>query len=403
MLDTTLANENSKIDEPRDGKPDHSLIGFSDAAKVKGSTIAYGICLEKFYSTIVLDHTKKSDIIKKENQKILDEINQLQEKIKLRTNELKELQDKIIPNAKNEIQKANDDYLDFKQNPSKYVDTHKDKFSLWLYGFLSVVIGLFLFFFYSSVIYSAFFREIKIDKMTLLNSIFYPKAIEEAWALGFTAAMIVILGPMIFLALGIIIDRLKHKSTDRKFNLSYILVLIFTFALDALLAYHISERIYESKAVNVYDNIQPFSIIHALKNLDFWIIIAMGFCVYILFGKVFSIFDEQRSFKNEFEKVENTFRSRIKIAENKLIELQSRVNQLKSEIKENEDKIAELKSSPEIVVFNPLELKNILSDYTIGWISFLTYSGRKDEKIEEVKRELELFYNLKGLIKDEKN
>lgn len=400
MLDKTSINGITKMTEPQNGKPDYSLIGFSDAARVKGSIVAYKLCLEKFYNSILLEHNSRYNDLKRRNQEIDEEVNKLQEKISIKKKELEEIQNKLIPDAQNELKKANNEYSDFKQNPSRFVNIQKDRFSLWLYGTLSALIGLFLFFFYSSVIYSAFFREIKLDKMTWFNSIFYPKAIEEAWAIGVTAGMLVILAPIIFLALGIVIDRLKHKSKS-KIKAGYILGLIFTFLLDALFAYHISERIYEAKAINVYDNVEPFNLGLAIQNLDFWMIIGMGFCVYILFGYVFSNFDEQRSFKNEFEKVENILRTKVDVAVQKLAELQNREAQVKSDIQEKEEKITELRKKPEVIFYSPHELKNILSDYTIGWISFLTYSGKSDTEVKQIEEELEIFYQEKGLLKNE--
>ncbi|MGB9664446.1 MAG: hypothetical protein ACPL25_05955 [Ignavibacteria bacterium] len=386
--------------ESQNGKPDYSLVGFSDAAKVKGSIVAYSICLEKFFTSILLEHNLRYNDLENRKKEIEEEVKKLKEKISIKNKELEDLQNKQIPDAQNDLKKNNDEYLDFKQNPSRYINIQKDKFSLWLYGTLSTFIGLFLFFFYSSVIYSAFFREIKLDKMTWFNSIFYPKAIEEAWTIGLTAGMLVILAPIIFLALGIVIDRLKHKSKSR-IKFGYIAGLIFTFLLDALFAYHISERIYEAKAINVYDNVKPFNLALAIQNLDFWMIIAMGFCVYILFGIVFSNFDEQRSFKNEFEKVENTLRDKINIAEQKLAELLNREAQIKSEILKIEENITEIRKTTEVIVFSPLELKNILSDYTIGWISFLANAGNSENDIKQLQDQLNFFYQIKGIVKNE--
>lgn len=401
MLEKTLINGITKMIEPKNGKPDYSLIGFSDAAKVRGSLVAYNLCLEKFYSSLLLDRTSEEDEIKKHNQQVEDEISRLVEKINIKNKELKELESNIIPEAQKEFQKANDDYQDFKQNPSKFVNIQKDKFMLWLYGGLSILISIFLFFYYSSVIFSAFFREIKLDKMTWYNSIFYPRAIEEAFGLGFTSGMIVILGPIIFLALGILLDTLKHRLKS-KIKWAYIGGLVFTFLLDALFAYHISERIYESKAINVYGNVEPFNLGLALQNLDFWIIIGLGFCVYILFGKIFSLFNEQRTFKNEFDKVENALKSKIMVAETKLNELRNKVEDIKSEIQAYESEITDLRKKPEVISYNLHELKNILSEYTIGWISFLTNSGYTEDDVKQIENELKAFYETKGVLSNER-
>lgn len=401
MLEKTLINGITKMMEPANGKPDYSLTGFNDAARVKGSVIAYNLCLEKFYTSLLLNYNSREEVINEHNLQIQDEINRLNEKIDLKKDELLDLNENKIPEGQKLLDKAQADHLDFQQNPSKYLNVQKDKFMLWLYGILSVLIAAFLYVFYGSVVYSAFFREINLDKMTWYNSIFYPKAFEESLSIGFTAFLVVCLAPFIFIALGIFIDTLKHKSKT-KIKLGYIAGLVFTFILDALLAYHISERIYESKAINVFDNVEPFNLFKAIQNLDFWIIIAMGFCVYILFGKIFSLYNEQRSFRNEFEKVNNSLKMKIQIAEEKLNELNTQVEKIKSEILDYENQITDLRKKPQVVVFNPLELKNILSEYTIGWVAFMKNAGSLESEIKQIEEELKLFYQLKGVINDEK-
>ncbi|MCX7874618.1 MAG: hypothetical protein N2321_00465 [Melioribacteraceae bacterium] len=381
---------------------DYETQGFIDAGKVEGYTSAFEVALENFYSKIVLESDLKTHTVTVKEEEIESERKSNEDKINIYSNEIKKIQENLIPDAQQELKKAENDLAEFKVNPEKFVKQDKDKFMLRVYGFISLMLALFLYFFYSSVVYSAIFREITINKSTLFNSIFYPKAFEEAIQKGFTTFITIALAPFVFLALGISLENIKSKAKNSKYKyLPTIAFGTFVFSVDALLAYHISERIYNSKAINTYGNVQPYNFFDSLGDANFWIIIALGFLVYLIFGFIFSLYNEERKKKNMLENFENMLIEKINNLKSKIASYKNEINIHEKEIKELSLKNSELISYKKKIFFSVYEIRKIISEYAKGWIKYLASAKSSESKIENIKNQLESFINKNGLA-DEK-
>ncbi|AFH48915.1 Hypothetical protein IALB_1204 [Ignavibacterium album JCM 16511] len=375
---------------------DFETMGFIDAGKVGGSTSAFNISLERFYSRLLLNKDSKQYDIDVKNSEAETRIKLIKEKIETHKNEIDRLQNKELPEAQLILKKANDDLSDFKVNPAKYVKVEKDNLLLWLYGILSLFIAVFLYFFYSSVIYSAVFRDVSISKFTIFDSIFYPKSIEEAYSKGLAALMIVLFSPFIFLALGLAIEHIKTKNSN-KYRFTWIGVAIFTFIVDALLAYHISERIYNAKAINSFGNVKPFSIGDAIVDLNFWIIIALGFCVYLLFGYIFSLYTEQRLNKNKFDETERMMKGKVASAFQHIENIKNNIRTLEQEVYSLNISITEIEKEYDKIFYSPNELIKIISDFALGWVKYLQNAKTPESEIQKIEISLNNFYSEKGI------
>lgn len=372
------------------------IQGFRDAGKVGGSIAAFNISLDNFYSSLLLNKDSKKENVDRVNAEIEISKEKIINKIEVHKKEIERLNERELPVAEDTLRTAVENLNEFKKDPSKFVRYEKDNLFYWFYGTLSLFLAIFLYFFYTSVVYSAVFRDITITKFTIYDSIFYPKAIEEAYLKGFSAFMIVIFAPFIFLSLGLLIE---HKKTQKNtlFKYAWVILAAFTFIVDAILAYHISERIYNSKAINTYGNIKPFTIIDAVTDLNFWIIIALGFCVYLVFGKIFSLFNEQRMNKNKFEQVEKNLIEEAAIAEKNVNDIKAKINELETEIYQLEIQTTEIHKEYDKVFYSPFELRKILSEYALGWINFLNNGNYGEDEIRKINITLNDFYSQKGI------
>lgn len=392
----TFSSENSKNPETDFNQIDFETMGFTDAGKVGGSTSAFNISLERFFSRLLLNKDTLEYEVQSRNGEAEIKINLTKEKIETHKNEIERLQSNELIEAENRLKAAKEELNDFKTNPAKFVKEEKDSLSLRLYGSLSLFIAIFLYFFYSSVIYSAVFRDVSISKYTIFNSIFYPKAIEEAYTKGIAALMIVLFAPFIFLALGLAIENVKIRKRD-KYKYAWVGVALFTFMVDALLAYHISERIYNSKAINSFGNVKPFTLYDAFLDLNFWIIIALGFCVYLLFGYIFSLYNEQRLYKNKFEETEKNLKEKISSATKNLEEVKSTIKQLEEEVYSLNISITEIQKEYDKIFYSPNELIKIISDYALGWVKYLQNARVPETEIQKIENSLNNFYLQKGI------
>lgn len=395
ILNEIINNNHNDIKE-------YETQGFRDAAKADGSPLAYRNSVDHFYSTILLKQKEDEEKIRKKNYEIENSIKEIQEKKTIIENERNKLQGQDLLLAEKELRNAEEKIYQFIRNPKEFVREEKDNFMQWIYGLLTVALAFFIYFFYASVVYSAIFRDVTISKFTIYNSIFYPRVFEEAFAKGITAFMITILAPFIFYALGMILDNIKKRTSGKSFKekLGFYFILVSAFILDSLFAYHISERIYNSKAINTYENFKPYSITDAMVDLNFWIIIALGFCVYLIFGYLFNLYNELRTNSSLYEKVRKQLELDKEKAQEKLNLIKSKIENLDEEIKKLELKLSDLKSEFNKIFYSPIEIKNILSLYTRGWINFLKQGKYPETYINQIISDLNNFYSEIGVSEE---
>lgn len=374
----------------------YQTVGFRDAGSSKGSVPAYRISIDRFFSRLMERAQSKSDELTAAQIDTDLQIQNLEAEVEVNKSEIKRLNDNDLKSAEEKVKSAKEDLMDLKQNPGKYIDVKRDDFNYFMYLTLSFLMMAYLFFFYSSVVYSAFFRDIAVTKSTIYNSIFYSKAIEEAYLNGFTSLMIVILAPIIFIALGIYTETINPANQPKSRKLFFV-ILFGTFVFDSLLAFHIAERIHNAKAMNSYELIKEFTLLDAAIDANFWMIIAFGFVVYLIFGKVFGRFNHERSSKNKLLNLISSFENKIMFAQDEEALLRNKIKEIEGKNFDINSQIAQLKRPMDKIFFSPHELKKILADYTLGWMHYLKNGRFSDEVINEVELSLKQFTQSKGL------
>ncbi|MCX7610578.1 MAG: hypothetical protein N2043_03200 [Ignavibacterium sp.] len=393
---TTMLPINQPIISSEQSRLNYRTIGFRDAGNVKADIDAYEVSLDRLYSRYISKKSYKKSQQSEKNFEIESSIKECTDKIDFYKKELKRLNEDELVKAEKEKEKALDEYLDFKGNPQKYIHQEKDKLNTWIWGLLSLFIAIFLYFFYSSVLYSAVFMQIKADSMdTISYYIFYPYTFEEAMRMGFSTVMMVTFAPFIFGAIGLATHSIKNKYLT-------VLFVLFAFVADALLAYHISEKIYEAKAINIYSQVEKFNLMKALFDGNFWLIILLGFGVYMLFGFVFSKYRELVSTSMKINQKENELKEKINLSEKRIFDIKNRIEQLNNLIAENHTRAISTRKEPERIYFSVSEIVRILSDYTFGWQHYLKQGNYSDDLIREINIRYNNFLVKKGLIDNEK-
>lgn len=356
-------------------KINYRTLGFRDAGITNGNVSAFDIALEKFYSRFINKIAREEKKIYDDNYFIEVKTQELKDKSELLQKELTKLKEEELPKYEKKKEEAVETYQSFKNDPTKFVKNEEDKFSLWLYGIVSLLVGIFLYFFYTSVIYSSLFMEIKANSLeTISYYIFYPYTFEEAYKLGLSTLMLVIFAPFVFLAFGISIHSSRYK----------ILVAGCVFIIDALLAYHISEKIYEAKAINIYSQVDKFNLVKAMYDINFWTIIALGYGVYFLFGYIFNKYKEHRNNSKKLQEKENELLEKIRSYDNLIIDINQKIERISNEIFESKSASLTLHKNPDKIIYNPSEIKRVLSDYSLGWIQYLSQGKYSDSDIDEI-------------------
>lgn len=281
-----------------------------------------------------------------------------------------------ISNTEIRIDSINESITDLRQN---LVEARNRNGQINKTARLKMIIGLviltiltvYLFIFYSSTFYSAFFRDFN-SEITIGQAIFDSHAIPNALNDGFGEFMFIICAPIIFMGLGYGLHFFMVQKSMKRF-LKAGSVLLITFIFDCILAYLIAKKIYDVETLMKLGTYPDFSVAIAVKDINVWAVIFCGFVVYLIWGIVFDMvmtaYDSLRSNRSEIQQIEE----KIDGQRNKLTGEQQKLSQCKSQLATFENESSSLeKEMNRNVHFDIQIIRTALADFFAGWMSMMT-------------------------------
>ncbi|MCQ9641143.1 beta-carotene 15,15'-monooxygenase [Chryseobacterium sp. WG14] len=355
--------------------------GYRDSSRTSGNHSTLSICLDAVYSKFQNEEKEMVEKQQKLKESYVNEQKNRETEIKALSvsQETKEEQLKTknidIENHQHTIEALKSEILDLPRNPEKYnvKATRGASTKFWIGAILLFPISLYLFTFYISTSYSAFFKNFDA-KSTVIQSVLDAQAFSKAWNEGVIEGAFVTLIPFVFLGLGFLV----HMFGENKTTANYIklgLLFIVTFVFDSILAYEIESKLYE---LNKTFNSPPFDLTIAFTKIQFWGIIFAGFIVYIIWGVVFDfVMKEHREkdkIKNEQEirqkKVE-FFQEKISALKKEIEEILANIGSIKESVIKTRGRIEELQNIIDGVIIPTKDYKLYASEYVQGWITFI--------------------------------
>lgn len=268
--------------------------------------------------------------------------------------------------------------IEIKKDPSIVGSVGKDTIAGYYISMaILLFLTLYLFIFYSSASFSAFFKTFTPDDGAIHQAMFDARALPLAWEHGVTELIFILLIPFVFLGLGYLI----HKFQESKSVIGYIkvsLLVVITFVFDALLAYDITKKIYEVGALNSFSDMPPYSLKMALEDVNFWIIIFAGFIVYLIWGFVFAFFMEAHA---ELDKVNTRLKAidaKISSIDADITDLESKNNGIRQSINTEEQEKTRLEGELGKVWYNTTDLLLELANFFQGWLKYVSNSMHQD-------------------------
>ena len=362
----TIVQENEEQDEQKI-RITYYQSGYGAAQKAMGSPINFKACLENVYGSFEQQCREQEIQQGKLKQPYIDDKTRKQSELKNTEAAISIFEEKKqqviekINAAKNEIE-------DVKNHPDRYgVETSKRPKAQFYIGLLLLVpITLYLFVFYISATYSAFFKDFSNDSLTA--AIFDAQAFNNALNAGWLEAILIFTIPSVFLGLGYVIHMVqKGKGIKNIFRM--IALFIVTFLFDGLLAYQIEKKIYD---FNKTPDSLPYNLKIALGESEFWMIIFAGFVVYIIWGLVFDITMKEHENIDKIKGHIKTKFEEIKLLETTKNEIIEEINNLKKKTVEITGKIAELQSVIDGFVLNLKQYLLYHHQYKEGWFQAVT-------------------------------
>jgi hypothetical protein len=389
-IDSLISKTNVKeVNETSAHKNDIKAIdkeyyerGRDGAKKMNGYPEGLKSNLHMIYQEYKTFIQNNDDYQKKLKEKFHYQIENIKLEIEKKEKEIETIENGSITPLKTKINTIKDDIIDILKNPDSIQGNKEVRVKFYISGIILCFLTIFLFIFYSSASYSAFFKQFSINNIGVVSSIFDSKAVVNAISESFSEFLFIMTIPFAFIALGFLI----HMFIQRKNNLKFSVILLITFIFDIIIAYDISQKIYDIQKSISYggDKIPNYNFSLAITNISFWLIIFSGFVIYIIWGLLFNFFIE---LLNKLDKV------KIAVNENekKILDLQSEINifetrklTLENEIYEEKKKLnnSEAILSDSIIIPND-HIKVLLNEYYLGWTTWMINDEIPDEKLKE--------------------
>jgi hypothetical protein len=247
-----------------------------------------------------------------------------------------------------------------------------------------VLLTGFLFIYYSSTGYSTFFGL----PTKLIGGFLSPSVYNDAVKYGGGAIAFVVLFPVIFIAMGFVIHIVSEKiqnasekgQSQAKQYLILIGILLATLLFDIIMAYNIAEKLYIKK-FNQGVVVAPWKPAMAFKDINFYIIIASGFVVYLIWGYIINfVFSEWKRIQPNqilqagITTLQNEILSltaELASYESQISLLNSRIQQIEYEISDRQKKINILNGGG--IVIDLAALRGMVGEFMNGWNSYIKF------------------------------
>lgn len=360
----------------------YDLWGFQRAAGFKGSPHQILLALigvKEQYKDKVRKNSSKQAELKAPIQANFDT---KCEEIKHEEEELAKIREDKIPHLKDKIDGLNKDIININNNPSSIGADRMSKVSFWIGLLILLALTIYLFVFYSSATYSAFFGDVS----KISTAIFDAQALAKA-SKGLQSLLLVSTMPFVFLGLGFLIHKFQEQKGYSKYLKIGLLILI-TFMFDCIIAYEISAKFYnENKSL-----VDPtYDIPMAIGQVEFWMIIFAGFVVYLIWGFVFDFTMDSYGKIDVVNQAIKTKETEIIIHEKQLEELNTEINEHRINIKNLRQKCIGLQSEINGVIIPLAELGKLLNEFLGGWLRFMHQNQMPENIINEVNQKADEF------------
>lgn len=367
--------------------PDELITrGYRDSGANDGNFESFKTNLKTIEQQYLTD--AKKNFTQDENDRKKAEL----DKKKLET-ENQELEQKIdsvkkgtIGNLREMIDNLRRDIFDIKADPAKHVTEKPDLAGFYLSLAFVIFASVALWAFYASAFYSAVFRQLtKVDETTITTALLYGNAIGDSFKQGFLSGIVTVFFPFIALMFGFNfhLNLVKKDGMVRYVKLAAFIIV--TFVLDTLLAYHISKSIHDVVQLNKLDGETVlYSISMAFADMNFWMIIFLGFVPTIIWGFVLDNCLEANKNKDVVKLAIKKREDEIRALETRIAELQADIEGMKAQISLNKQSIAAIDAELEKFSYNGHELRNRLSSYSKGWLQYMSQGGYDQDSIKAV-------------------
>ena len=396
--------KNSKIEND---KLNFNQYGFRSASRVLSNSDSLKGFLDNVYDSFLNEQKLDEQGLKDRISKLKAEVQQ--EKVS-KNDSIAEISSskRQKDDKEKEIEELEIEKIEIKNEGGETSDT----MPFVIGAFITLLLTMYLFVFYSSSGYSAFYG-IKQGSLGFIN----PNVFSDAMNRGGGVIALIVLFPVIFLGLGFLIhDSLetnkKLVSEKKPKTFSVIITLLFiTLIADMFIGYKISQGVHTNEFNSgLTDKIWQFSMI--FSDINFYLVIVLGFVVYVIWGFLLNYVLSHPYLKTENERIKLIIENlNIKINEkrNELTNIISKIHKKEGDVESSESKISEKENDiigyqNGVIPINIPLLRASVGEFMGGWENFTNghYGNNIGSLLLEANKEKEnwLQYKLINLKSD---
>lgn len=293
-----------------------------------------------------------------------------------------------INNANSSIEKTNEKIKELKEERQEIKQgkerVNKEQRLKLVIGLIILIpLTFYLFLFYSSTFFSAFFRQ--PETMTdVMNAMFDSNALATASAAGLTELGFVLSAPIIFLGLGFSLHFFSVQEGRMKY-LKMLAILIVTVMFDCILAYKIGDQMHTvGIMIGQFPIGEEYTASMAFHDINTWAVIFCGFIVYVIWGIVFdmcmSAYNKMDLNKTRLENI----KKEIEEQEQLIASENDNIQKLKQEKLDTEDAIKKLMAKLGHEVYIDYgAIRTELTNFFTGWITMMKVLSLDQSKLDE--------------------
>ncbi|MCR5886678.1 hypothetical protein LRS06_02585 [Hymenobacter sp. J193] len=363
--------------------------GFRAAGQHNGTTHGLEVNLTRILANLHEQFDQNDRQQETQRKQKQGEINAVSTEIEYRQDERATLDNKL-DGTKQKITDIKHEIHLLRTSPEDMHLQEPSRLALWISGTILAFLTVYLFVFYSSAIYSAFFKSFGADDQAVSRAIFDGQAFIKAWQDGFMEVLLMLTLPSAFLGLGYILHQFQKSNSQVKW-LKIGGIILVTFIFDYVLAYGISKKIYDLNKAASFKDMPDYTMGMAIVDVDFWTIIFAGFVVYLIWGLLFDFFMEAHRLSNKVDAAITERQKQIQEKETECITLEEQIGKVKEIIKNLIAQRHQLEAQLMGVIIPAREWANYLMEFCDGWLSWMTGADMSHYKQNQCKATLDQF------------
>ncbi|MBO7559205.1 MAG: hypothetical protein J6T52_12030 [Bacteroidaceae bacterium] len=364
----TLQVQNQSNPESRRQGETYEQWGTRICGIVTGHLTALPPYLQKVYHSIYNEQAENIELQKAARANTQAEIERRNEDIRAIKEKI-ENANQIIDETNKKIEELKVERQEIKTG--KEVVNKEQRLKLVIGLIILIPLTFYLFLFYSSTFYSAFFRD-PSSMTTVMNSMFDSNALFNAYTDGIAELGFVLSAPIIFLGLGFALHFFSVQEGKMKF-LKMAAILLVTVMFDCILAYKIGEQMHTfGIIIGQYPIGEEYTMSMAFHDINTWAVIFCGFIVYVIWGIVFdmcmSAYNKMDLNKTRLENI----KKEIEVLDQKITIEKENIQNLKQQETTTQNSIKGLmaKLGHEVYI-DYAAIRTEMNNFFAGWIKMM--------------------------------